>query len=88
MGHDPAWYGYTYLATHAVVQLLQLHTIHTELHDKSIIHESHHVSVCIGSSLLLLLCGRRVKEENETIVRRHELFISAGCRTCIPLLQW
>ena len=62
MGCDPAWYGYTYLATYAVVQLLQLHTIHTGLHDKSIIHESYHVSVCTGSSLLLLLCRRRMKE--------------------------
>lgn len=63
MGYGPAWYSYTYLATHAVVQLSQLHTIHTGLHNKSIIHENRHVSVCIGSSLLLLLCGQKMKEE-------------------------
>ena len=62
MGYGPAWYSYTYLATQAVVQLSQLHTIHTELHNKSIIHESRHVSVCIGSRLLLLLCGWKMKE--------------------------
>ena len=63
MAYGPAWYSYTYLATHAVVQLSQLHTIHTELHNKSIIHENRHVSVCIGAVAV-------VRAEDERRMRR------------------